>query len=106
MSSSYKDAYSNLLIAQKYLNSQDLSVLDSQGQLDVIQMQAVVFSEIQALLVQHMSTRNEEYSAMTQGFQESEAGFLKIQEWAKSAKDGEKIFSGILKGLSIILPLF
>ncbi|MEH6404951.1 MAG: hypothetical protein V7750_16355 [Sneathiella sp.] len=105
MSSSYREAYSDLLVAQKLLNSQDLSVLDPPRQLEVVQMQGVVFAEIQALLVQRLSARNEEYSAATEGLQQSEAEFLKIKEWAESAENGEKIFGGILKGISILLPL-
>jgi|GEM_PF-2635651 len=105
MSSSYREVYRHLLNAQKLLNSQDLSVLDPQRQLEVVQAQGVIFAEIQALIVRRLSERNEEYSAATEGFQQSEAGFLEIQEWATSAENGEKIFGGIIKGLSILLPI-
>lgn len=105
MTTNYKDAFAILRKAQEKLNSQDISQLPHEKQLGLLAAQRDVYLEIQALQVQNMTMRTDQFMALTAGFSQSEAGFEKIRSWAVEAQKAGLIVDGLLKGLSLALSL-
>ncbi len=105
MSINYKDAFATLQKAQEKLDSQDISQLPQSEQLSLLVAQRDVYLEIQALQVQNMTERTDQFMALTTGFSQSEAGFRKIHDWALEAQKAGKIVDDLLKGISLALTL-
>lgn len=105
MTQNYQAAYATLHVIQQELNKQDISVLPIKRQISLLQAQRDVYLEIQALLLQNMKTRTDQYKVLTEGFRQSEAGFRQIHDWAMDAQATGKVVDGLLKGVSLALTL-
>jgi len=105
MIQNYKSAFATLQIIQEELNKQDISVLPATRQVSLLQAQQDVYLEMQALQLQNMKERTNQYLALTEGFRQSEAGFKQIQDWAVEAQATGKLVDGLLKGISLALTL-
>lgn len=105
MTASYKTAYKKLVAAQEELKGLDFGNLSNDMRLRVLEVQQDIYAELQAFQVQRMAERNQQYSALTAGFRQSEEGFRRIQTLALEAKQSGEVMDGLLKGLSLILSI-
>ncbi len=105
MGPDYNTALSRLITVQAELNRLNLAESPREMQLALLKAQQTVYEEIQALQAVGITGRNQDYAAITVGFQQSEAGFRKIHSLAQEAERTGKVVEGLMKGLSLVFSL-
>lgn len=96
-------ALEKLRYAERLIDDQSLARLPKDLQLDLVEIQQALYSEIQALQARPFKDRTEAYEILTGKLAGSRPHFETIENWAKSARRKGEFVEGLLKALRTVL---
>ncbi|WP_025896966.1 hypothetical protein [Sneathiella glossodoripedis] len=98
-------ALEKLRYAERLIDDKNSPQLPKHLQLQLVEAQQAIYSEIQALQASPFHQRSQEYKVLSEHLARSRSSFEIIEAWAKSAQRNGEFVEGLLKGLRTVLAI-